>query len=124
MSFLEALRKATPDLLVIAKPKIPSKVPPKDPKAFLRWLDQESERLAQLPETRRQHALGEFLACSMFRLFGARIHWGKWFPLDNDIVRQQYPQLDRFREICNEFDPDGIFRNKFISRTMGFAEKA
>jgi FAD/FMN-containing dehydrogenase len=69
-------------------------------------------------------ALGEFLACSMFRLFAARIHWGKWFPFDSDIVQQQYPQLARFREICNEFDSGGIFRNKFISRTMGFAEDA
>ena len=69
-------------------------------------------------------APGEFLARSMFHLFGARIHWEKWFPLDSDIVNQQYPKLGRFREICNEFDSNGAFRNEFISRTMGFAEEA
>ena len=61
----------------------------------------------------------EFLARSMHRLFGARIHWGKWFPLDRKQVEQQYPQLNRFLEIANRFDPNGVFRNDFVREKLG-----
>lgn len=62
----------------------------------------------------------EFLARSMHKLYGARIHWGKWFPLDNEQVREQYPDLDRFREIAEQFDPNGVFRNDMIREKLGW----
>ncbi len=65
------------------------------------------------------YAVTTFLANSFFRLFGGRIHWGKWFPLEADTVEQQYPELDRFRKICREFDPAGRFQNEFVQRTLG-----
>jgi FAD/FMN-containing dehydrogenase len=54
------------------------------------------------------------------RLFDARIHWGKWFPLDGKEVARQYPHLSKFREICRRFDPQGVFRNRFICERLGF----
>ncbi|MDE2803619.1 MAG: FAD-binding protein [Gemmatimonadota bacterium] len=63
-----------------------------------------------------------FLAGAMASLFGARLHWGKWFPLDAGLEGGQvvrcYPGLAAFREICDEFDPRGVFRNEFARRTL------
>ena len=42
------------------------------------------------------YALATFLANSMFELFQARIHWGKWFPQTSDHVNQLYPKIDTF----------------------------
>eukprot|EP00913_Durusdinium_trenchii_P028318 g26546.t1 len=42
--------------------------------------------------------LATFLARSMRLLFAARIHWGKWFPLDSEAVNDMYPQMPLFRE--------------------------
>ena len=60
------------------------------------------------------YALATFLANSMFELFDARIHWGKWFPQNADQINQLYPNLDEFRNICRQFDPQGVFRNQFV----------
>jgi FAD/FMN-containing dehydrogenase len=62
--------------------------------------------------------LATFLAQSMSKLFRARIHWGKWFPLEHAAIREQYPQLDAFRQVCQQFDPNGVFRNRFIQRLL------
>lgn len=62
--------------------------------------------------------LATFLAKSMQALFAARIHWGKWFPLDAAAVAEMYPQLPKFREICQRFDPRGVFHNPFISEKI------
>ena len=63
-----------------------------------------------------------FLAGAMASLFGARLHWGKWFPLDAGVeggqVVQCYPGLPAFKEVCDEFDPRGVFRNEFVRRTL------
>ncbi|MCY3545713.1 MAG: FAD-binding protein [Gemmatimonadetes bacterium] len=56
-----------------------------------------------------------FLAETMTPLFGARLHWGKWFPSG---VECHYPELGAFKEICEEFDPRGVFRNGFLERTV------
>src|SRR5262249_21070141 len=47
------------------------------------------------------YTLARFLAASMARLFNARLHWGKWFPLGTDDVRRMYPGLEEFQEICS-----------------------
>lgn len=59
-----------------------------------------------------------FLAEAMSSLFGARLHWGKWFPLDAGYVARRYPELAAFREVCDDFDPRGVFRNEFVRRTL------
>ena len=53
------------------------------------------------------------LAVVLAARFGARLHWGKWFPLGGPQVEGVYPGLDEFRAICEENDPGGVFRNAF-----------
>ena len=65
-------------------------------------------------------ALATFLANSMFELFQARIHWGKWFPQNSEQLNQLYPKMDRFRDVCSRYDPNGVFRNHFIKEKLGF----
>ena len=66
------------------------------------------------------HALATFLANSMFELFQARIHWGKWFPQNSEQLNQLYPKMDRFRDVCSRYDPNGVFRNRFVEEKLGF----
>ncbi len=62
--------------------------------------------------------LATFLADSMSRLFEARVHWGKWFPLEADHIDRQYPAMETFREVCRRFDPRGVFRNRFVREKL------
>jgi FAD/FMN-containing dehydrogenase len=64
-------------------------------------------------------AVADFLAHSLFALFQARLHWGKWFPFDQATVAQQYPQLAEFMAIRAQYDPNGVFRNQFIADKLG-----
>ena len=61
--------------------------------------------------------VARFLAETMVRLFNARLHWGKWCPVTADQIQQQYPDLPLFRTICHRFDPNGVFRNRFVDET-------
>lgn len=61
-----------------------------------------------------------WLARSFNALFGARLHWGKHFPLDSSAIKNVYPELERFREIAAATDPEGVFRNRFVNRVLGF----
>ena len=67
-------------------------------------------------------ALATFLANSMYELFHARIHWGKWFPQTGEQVNQLYPRMDEFHDVCRRFDPNGVFRNKFVAEKLGSRE--
>ncbi len=58
------------------------------------------------------------LAESLSSLFGARLHWGKWFPPGGVGVEQVYPGLGEFEATCREFDPPGVFRNRFLRRKL------
>lgn len=62
--------------------------------------------------------VARFLAKTMAPLFGARLHWGKWHPLDAGQVEASHPGLAAFRTICTQFDPQGVFRNRFLEDTM------
>jgi FAD/FMN-containing dehydrogenase len=62
--------------------------------------------------------LASFLARSMIRLFHARLHWGKYFPLANADIESAYPHLAQFRELCCQVDPRGVFRNDFAERVL------
>ena len=59
-----------------------------------------------------------FLAERMSSLFGARLHWGKWFPPGRAGVEPAYPGLGEFETACREFDPRGVFRNRFLRQTL------
>ena len=63
-------------------------------------------------------AVVRLLAAVMAERFGARLHWGKWFPLGGSQVEEAYPGLGEFRAICDEHDPDGVFRNAFVERVI------
>ncbi|PQO27353.1 oxidoreductase [Blastopirellula marina] len=64
--------------------------------------------------------VGRFLARSMAKLFGARPHWGKWFPLSGGEVEELYPRLEAFRETAYEFDRSGVFRNPYVEEVFSF----
>lgn len=68
-------------------------------------------------------AMAHYLARSMTQLFGARPHWGKYFPLDEDAAQSLYPRLEEFDEICRRFDPQGVFQNDFTRRILGRENK-
>lgn len=63
--------------------------------------------------------MAAYLARSMAQQFGARPHWGKYFPLDEDSVRALYPRLEEFDDICRRFDPHSVFQNDFTRRILG-----
>lgn len=61
------------------------------------------------------------LALCLTSLYGARLHWGKFFPLTHQAVQTMYQgRLDQFRDICVRYDPDGVFRNAYAQRVVGF----
>lgn len=64
-------------------------------------------------------AMANLLARSTLGMFGARLHWGKWFPLTHQEIAATYPQLETFRQIANEFDALGVFRNEYTERALG-----
>jgi FAD/FMN-containing dehydrogenase len=66
--------------------------------------------------------LASFLAESMTLLFGARLHWGKYFPLQYSQIDAAYPSLAAFRDICRQTDPHGVFRNDYVNRVLGFGD--
>jgi len=72
--------------------------------SFITYLEPRDEFLA----------LVTFLSNSMFELFDARIHWGKWFPQTSKQVNKLYPKIDTFRNVCSKYDPNGVFRNTFV----------
>jgi FAD/FMN-containing dehydrogenase len=64
--------------------------------------------------------LASFLARGMTALFGARLHWGKYYPLTGVETERVYPRLEEFRRLCRKTDPRGVFRNEYTDRVLGF----
>lgn len=48
--------------------------------------------------------------------YGARPHWAKAHRLRPDGLSLLYPRFESFRELLTTIDPDGVFRNEYISR--------
>jgi len=59
-----------------------------------------------------------YLAHRMAALFDARPHWGKYCPLGAGEIQRLYPQLPRFVEICQQYDPGGVFRNDWLDEVL------
>jgi L-gulono-1,4-lactone dehydrogenase len=74
-----------------------------------------------LPPEKRQHyyAFCSWLARAMTALLDARLHWGKHFPLSVAEVERLYPDLERFRQLCQATDANGVFRNDYTRRVLG-----
>jgi xylitol oxidase len=53
------------------------------------------------------------------RPFEARPHWAKWFTMAAPEIPALYPRLNDFEELVQELDPDGQFRNGYLTRTLG-----
>ena len=50
--------------------------------------------------------------------FGARPHWGKLFTMAPDRLQSRYEKVSAFRELLQEYDPDGKFRNAFVQENL------
>lgn len=51
--------------------------------------------------------------------FDVRPHWGKAFTLPGSDVRATLTRADDFTAVARSADPDGVFRNAFLERTLG-----
>jgi hypothetical protein len=67
------------------------------------------------------YAFCGWLARCMFALAGARLHWGKNFPLGFAETARMYPRMEAFRQFCVQRDPAGVFRNTYTERVLGLA---
>jgi FAD/FMN-containing dehydrogenase len=63
--------------------------------------------------------VAQALARAMAPAYGARPHWGKLCPLEQDEVEALYPELPRFRAHCAAVDREAAFVNAFGRRTLG-----
>jgi FAD/FMN-containing dehydrogenase len=70
-------------------------------------------------DRKRFYGVCSWFARAMFALFGARLHWGKHYPLGAAETARMYPELERFRRIRGATDPTGVFRNDFTDRVLG-----
>lgn len=60
------------------------------------------------------------MAIVLSKLYETRIHWGKHFPLEHKDIVGLYPDMEKFKNICREVDPKGVFQNDFTKRVFGF----
>lgn len=60
-----------------------------------------------------------FLAKALNKLSDARLHWGKHFPLAEKEIAPLYPELEKFKALSRETDPNGVFRNDYTARVLG-----
>ncbi len=72
------------------------------------------------PEKRADYyRYAQVMAETLSNVCDARLHWGKYFPLDAQDTALHYPQLDSFRAVCRSVDPEGVFRNGFTEKALG-----
>ena len=50
--------------------------------------------------------------------FGVRPHWGKLFTVPPARLQSQYSRLQDFKASVKRYDPDGKFRNEFLSMNL------
>ena len=68
----------------------------------------------------RYYAFCAWIAHALHANFGARLHWGKHYPLGAAEAARMYPNLEQFRMICRATDRGGVFRNDFTDKVVGF----
>jgi xylitol oxidase len=50
--------------------------------------------------------------------FEARPHWAKLFTMAPEQIQARYSKMGEFKELLNDHDPKGKFRNEFLSRNL------
>ena len=50
--------------------------------------------------------------------FNVRPHWGKLFTLAPAVLQSRYSKLNDFKQLVQQHDPDGKFRNDFINSNL------
>ena len=50
--------------------------------------------------------------------FNPRPHWAKLFTLPPDVLQSRIEKLGDFRQLANQYDPTGKFRNEFLNRNI------
>jgi xylitol oxidase len=50
--------------------------------------------------------------------FGARPHWGKLTAIGPATIRSRYPKWAEFEHLVEAFDPEGVFRNSYLSALL------
>ncbi len=51
--------------------------------------------------------------------FAVRPHWGKLFTVNAATLRQRYPRMDDFLALTKVYDPEGKFRNTYLTNRLG-----
>ena len=62
-----------------------------------------------------------FVGAALIRLYGARPHWGKWFP-EGEFRADLYSELPEFLSWVRRADPEGVFHRGFTGRVLGLSE--
>ena len=56
---------------------------------------------------------------TILRKFEGRPHWGKIHNLNANDISSLYPEYQRFIEVRNQLDPEGVFTNDYLRRVLG-----
>jgi FAD/FMN-containing dehydrogenase len=56
---------------------------------------------------------------AILRKYEGRPHWGKIHNLDASDISSLYPEYQRFIEVRNQLDPEGVFTNDYLRRVLG-----
>jgi len=56
--------------------------------------------------------------------YRGRPHWAKTHGLRPDALCRLYPRFESFRELLSTIDPEGVFRNEYVSRHIFGASDA
>lgn len=87
------------------------------------WMSHSYHRMSITATLTTMHAAHARLYFAEFEkemlALGGRPHWGKTFYFTRAQTENMYPMLDRFKEACRRFDPDGIFTSEWTERVLG-----
>ena len=50
--------------------------------------------------------------------FNARPHWAKLFTMSPKVLQSRYEKLNDFKQLINQYDPNGKFRNEFLDTNL------
>ena len=50
--------------------------------------------------------------------FNVKPHWAKLFTITPSLLQSRYEKLNDFKQLVNQYDPNGKFRNDFISKNL------
>ena len=50
--------------------------------------------------------------------FNVKPHWAKLFTVSPPVLQSRYEKLNDFKQLVNQYDPKGKFRNEFLSKNL------